>query len=842
MRQYDTLGDLLTRQGRASYDAMKLNAILLSGAAGSALLALPAPAWAQDDAMVDPNGNEIVVTAARMRGSVDVPQAPVAVFEEADIASYGASSLADLIEQIAPQTGSARGRGSGAPAFLVNGRRINGFREMRNYPPEAIRRVEVLPEEVALRFGFRPDQRVVNIILKDNFNSVSGDVELGLPSGGGYATNEQEVSLLRIDGKNRLNLAFEAADSSMLTEMERGVSSISTLPLAGDADPSAFRSLVADTRDLQLNANWSRALGNEGLGGDLSLSATATRKDSLSLRGADGVTLADGAGNRAYRTLYDPASGLGPRTRDSRSEGFELGAGYNRRLGDWQLTATANWAHDETRTTTDASADTAALRAAALDGTVAYDAPVEALVALVPERGVDRAYSNTENATSLVTVTGQPLDLPAGEVSLVLKGGYGWNNIRSSDTRNPGLVTDLTRGNLNSGFSLGVPVASRRADALAAIGDLSFDFSAGLNHLSDFGTLLDGSAGLTWGVTRKLDFTASYIYRQAAPTLAQLGAPQIVTSGATVYDFTTGQTVTADLISGGNPDLVAEKQKDWKLALNWDVPLLERSRIIAEYYDESSSNVSASFPVLTPAIEAAFPGRVQRDGAGNLVAIDQRPVTFAAENSRSLRYGFDISDRIKGKQDAAGEGRNGARDGAGSGARGGPGGMPGFGRPGGDSGGRWNLALYHTVRLQNEVLIADGGPLLDLLDGDALTGSPRPRHEVAMEGGVFYNGMGLRLSGNYYGSSRIRGTGVDDVATLDFHPYATLDARIFVDLERQFQKATFLKGSRLSLRIDNLFDAQQRVTDGNGDVPISYQPDFADPKGRFFEIDFRKRF
>ena len=43
-------------------------------------------------------------------------------------------------------------------------------------------------------------------------------------------------------------------------------------------------------------------------------------------------------------------------------------------------------------------------------------------------------------------------------------------------------------------------------------------------------------------------------------------------------------------------------------------------------------------------------------------------------------------------------------------------------------------------------------------------------------------------------------------------------------------------------RIDNLFDAQQRVTDGNGEVPISYQPDFVDPKGRFFEIDFRKRF
>ncbi|WP_066552060.1 TonB-dependent receptor plug domain-containing protein [Croceicoccus bisphenolivorans] len=809
---------------------MKTASFLLSGVATALAIAVAAPAIAQDELVVEPEDNEIVVSASRIRGSVDVPQAPVAVLDEEEIASYGASSLSDLIEQIAPQTGSARGRGGGSPAFLVNGRRINGFREMRNYPPEAIRQIEVLPEEVALRFGFQPDQRVVNFILQDNFSSITGDIEYGLPSGGGYATNEIEGSVLRINGANRLNLAFEAEDSSMLTEAERGVSSIESSQLVGDADPSAYRSLVADTRDLQLNANWSRALGEEGLGGDLSLSATATRSDSLSWRGLDAVTLTDGEGNSAYRTLYDPQSGFGPRIRESKSEGFELGAGYSRQVGDWQLNATANWAHDETRTLTDASADTSALREAVQNGTIAYDADTQTLLGsgLVGSRDTYRATSNTETATSLVTMTGRPAQLPAGELALVLKTGYNWNNIQSADTRNSDITTDLTRGDLNGGFSLGVPIASRRTGAWDAIGDLSLDLSGGVNHLSDFGTLFDGSAGLTWGVTRNLDLSASYLYREAAPTLSQLGAPQIVTTGATVYDFTTGQTVIVDLLSGGNPNLVAETQKDWKFSLNWDLPVLDRSRFIAEYYDENSSNVSSSFPVLTQAIEAVFPDRVVRDGEGNLVSIDQTPVTFASEQSRRIRYGIDVSDRIAGKEDEAG-GRGERRG-------------PGFGPPGDRSGGRWNFALYHTIRLQDEVLIGEDGPLLDLLDGDALTSSAKPRHELEMQGGLFYNGVGLRLSGNYYGASEIKGSGTSGSTSLDYHPYATFDARIFVDLERQFQDVAFLKGSRVSLRVDNIFNAQQRVTDEFGVVPISYQPDFVDPKGRFFEIDFRKRF
>ena len=134
--------------------------------------AICAPAAAQDNAQDTPPPaseeplpsaqNEIVVTAQRIRGSVDTDVPPVVELTEADIAAYGADSLTDLVAQLSPQTGSGRGRGGGQPVILVNGQRIASFRELRNYPPEAIQKVEVFPEEVALQYGYSADQRVIN--------------------------------------------------------------------------------------------------------------------------------------------------------------------------------------------------------------------------------------------------------------------------------------------------------------------------------------------------------------------------------------------------------------------------------------------------------------------------------------------------------------------------------------------------------------------------------------------------------------------------------------------------------------------------------------------------------
>jgi hypothetical protein len=80
----------------------------------------------------------IVVVGQRERGGVvgDIP--PENQLNSRDIRATGATSISELLDAIAPQIGSARGRSGEAPVLLLNGRRISGFRELRDIPPEAI--------------------------------------------------------------------------------------------------------------------------------------------------------------------------------------------------------------------------------------------------------------------------------------------------------------------------------------------------------------------------------------------------------------------------------------------------------------------------------------------------------------------------------------------------------------------------------------------------------------------------------------------------------------------------------------------------------------------------------
>lgn len=782
---------------------------------------------------------DIVVVAKRLAGSVVAPQPPVTTLDEQDVQSYGASSITDLLDQLGPETNSGRGRSSGRPVVLLNGQRVSSFRELRNIPPEAIRRVEVLPEEVALRYGYSPDLRVVNFILKDNFSSRTARVKYSVPTAGGFSTGEYEGSLFQINGPSRLNLTATLDHTSPLFESERDIRQAegSVPTVAGDRNPADFRTLIADSRDFSVNGTWSTGLGEKGMAGGLTLNATITRNDTHSYSGLNVVTLTDAAGNQATRTFGDP---LGTVSHTVSAEG---GVTYNRPIGTWQLTATVDAGHTTTDTYTDRRADVTEvgdLQRAALAGTQPL---AGALPAFTPT-GQDHAFTASDSATSLVTLIGHPLHLPAGDVSATIKAGFAYTAIDSRDTRTSALGdTKLHRGDASVGVNLGIPLTSRRNDVLAGIGDLTLNLSGGLNHLSDFGTLKDWSAGLTWSPTGKLGLQASYIVNEAAPALSDLGNPQVLTFNVPVYDFALNHTSLVTIVNGGNPDLVRQKQRDIKLSANWQLPFFQRSNLIVEYFHNESDNVTAAFPLLTPAIEAAFPGRVVRDPTtGELLTIYRQPVTFYRENSSRLRYGFNLSGKL-GKRSAASADGNGGS----GGRRGGGGGFAGrmMGGPGGNGQGRWNLSIFHTIQFTDTVTVAAGSRPLDLLSGDALTGGGVARHSVELEGGGFYRGFGLRANGTYTAPTNVRSSGTPGSSDLHFGGLFKLNLRAFADLGQQkklTQAVPFFKGSRLSITVNNVFNARQRVTDGAGEVPITYQPDFLDPQGRVIGVEFRKMF
>ncbi len=786
----------------------------------------------RNDAEVPQNG-EIVVVAERIKGQVDAPQPPVATYDEKEVAALGASSLTDVLARIAPQAGSGRGRSDGPPAILVNGQRIANFREMRNYPPESIKKIEVLPEEVALRYGYPPDTRVINFILKDNYSSRRIELSAGVPTRGGWSTRGAEATLLRLRGPQRFSVTGKADDTSPLTEAERGLRQSVVPALATDPDPAANRTLIADSRNLELNFSWSKGLGKSGAGGQISANANFSRGDSLSLLGLNTAHSA-----AALRTFP------GALQRRSRTNTVQGGLGLNTFVGRWQLSATLDFTHAEGRTLTDQRAD--------LTGLVI---PASGALPALPAAAQQRATTNSDRVDTLVTLVGRPLRMPAGPVTATIKGGFTYLSFDSAVQPAAAPASSLLRKRLIGGINLAIPLTSRREHVLAGAGDLSLNLSADWTHMSDFGQTRSWSAGLTWTPVPKLRLQASYIVNEAAPAISQLGSPLTRTFNVPIYDFTRGESVLATVISGGNPLLKKERQRDLKLSANWELPL-RNSNLVLEYFRNRSNDVTASFPVLTPAIEAAFPGRVVRDAAGRIVSIDQRPVTLARQTASRLRWGLNLSGTLgKADPDAAagpmgmfgggprGGGAGGPAPRGGRGPGGGRGGMMGMmGGPGANGQGRWNLGLYHTVRFGSAVLVAPGGPVLDLLGGDALSDGGTPRHSLELNGGAFYRGFGIFVNGSWSSPTRLRASGLPGTSDLRFGSVTRLTTNLFVDLGQRAPKSKFLKGARMSLKVENLLDSRQKVTDSAGNVPISYQPDYLDPRGRVITVEFRKMF
>jgi len=159
--------------------------------------------------------------------------------------------------------------------------------------------------------------------------------------------------------------------------------------------------------------------------------------------------------------------------------------------------------------------------------------------------------------------------------------------------------------------------------------------------------------------------------------------------------------------------------------------------------------------------------------------------------------------------------------------------------------GRWSLGVFHTVQFENRVTVAPGGPVLDLLGGDAIAASGTPRHAVEFNGGVFYKGFGSFFQGSWSAPTTLKSSGLPGTSDLRFGSRTSVNMFLFAEfsmMPKVVKAAPFLKGAQVSLRIENVFNSVQKVTDGSGSVPLSYQRDYLDPRGRVISLQLRKAF
>ena len=666
---------------------------VIAGARPGATVPQPAP----DDSG---DGGDIIVQGQRnLPGSVigDIP--PDQQLGPADIRSYGVSSVNDLLAALGPQT---RSGGGGPPVVLLNGRRIAGFTEIRDLPTEAILRVDILPEEVALKYGYRSDQRVINFVLRPRFQSVTTEFEARAATEGGRATPSGEFDVLKITRSGRINLHVEYEESSALTEAERGirfpdspfavagnvvgtaggeidpalslrageVATIAGVPVvaatraatlaefAGGAgratvtDPTPFRTLLPAGRSFSANGIYATTVfGNI----NATFNARLETNDTRATFGLHPLTLTLPAGNpfspfsRAVTVdrLLDTLLPLGQQNKIITTH---LGATFSGNVKSWQWSLIGNFDQNDVTTLTDVGVDSAGFQARlqANDPLANPFGPIAAdQIAGLP---VNRASSRLITGGVDALANGNLFRLPAGPVaaSMRLSGqtiGFDSETQRFGVAQSAQLSRTVGNGQLNFDF----PLTSRSKNVLGAIGSLSANFNIGYDQLSDFGGLRTIGYGLNWAPVEAFRLIASVSDREVAPTQQQLGNPVITTPNVRVFDFARGQTATVTTLSGGNGNLLAESRRVNRLGVT--IKPLDKTDLVftASYTDTRTNNALAGFPSATVAIEGAFPQRFQRDPAGQLLRIDNRAINFAETSRSELRWGINFSMSIKSK-------------------------------------------------------------------------------------------------------------------------------------------------------------------------------------------------
>jgi hypothetical protein len=678
----------------------------------------PAPQPAAAEAAGDDGDatavDEVVVTAtspqvyATQPGAALGGIAPELQLGLIDIQSFGVSTVTELLDELAIQTNSSRGRGGETPVVLLNGKRISGMGEVRDIPTEAILRVDILPEETALSYGFTADQKVVNIVLRPRFRAVTADGTVGAPTAGGQVNGQLAGDHFRVRGDNRLNLDIKVSGNSDLTYASRGLTAqangppyallgnITSAVPRGQIDPAlsalagrpvlsagvpavaASRALaladflptagVLNTDDLgkvrdlssanqNLTANLvaARAWGNQW---SSTLNATFTTGASQQMQGLPSLTLTVPGSSpvspfaQAVK-LYRYLGGQDPLRQDTANWSGHIGLTVNKQAGPWRFSFTGAYDHADTLVESAVGFGPAPAQALLNAGSAGFNpfGPIPAgLLQPLPDSEA-RSIADSGNVQALVN--GPLLKLWAGNLNVSAKLGDSQSNLVSASQRwdltrnlNVSQAVNLSRNDLSGQLNLDLPLASKRYNFLPQLGELSVNVNANFDQLSDFGVIHSLGYGLNWTPVPQVRLIVSHTRDEAAPSVAQLGSPLTITPNVRIFDYATGQTVDVTQVTGPNPALVGDTRNVFKAGVTIRPWTDKQFSINANYVDQRLDNPISTFPQATAQIQAAFPDRFLRDANGDLIQVDNRPVNFDWTWRRNVRFGFNWSTPV----------------------------------------------------------------------------------------------------------------------------------------------------------------------------------------------------
>ena len=778
-------------------------AFLLAGVAGAGRLGAQTtpPISAGSSTKADADAAEaaeaakdtILVTAHKQHGAVATDIPPQVTINSAAISALGAADLNEVFEVLAPELKngqSASGKAAQTPIVLVNGQRIAGFSAIKDLPPEAIRRIEVFPEKVALQYGYDADQKVVNVVLRTNYHALTLLGRYTAAPETWRGVYRAKADLLRIGENSHWNIDLDYAHQDPIY-------SATTLADPGSAADASVpaHTLAVQSDDLAISGDATRQFG--GLTADLS-----GRLDLNALQGRLG--LSDGDGDLlAQQGSANLVSG--PRYRSDRTVDAQTSLTLNGKLDDWHWSFVGRL-DDTTRETR------------TLEGPGQFDTillPSPGMLADHCHGAADTACVITDQRTASgdFYLNGKLFALPAGSVSASLRTGFAFSGIRSEA---PGADEYATRnrdeGNVQANLDL--PITTARSP----IGKLSVGVNGEARHLSDFGTLSTIGSSLQWTPAKPVEIVASVRREEEAPSLQQLAQGLLVTPDLREFDFVTGETSIVRQTLGGNAAL--DRQRSRIADIRAQVSPLANLQLSAEYTIEHTHDPIFSVTAATEETEAAFPGLFTRNALGYLTAVDDRPVNLASRDQQRIRWGLNYSTAFGPANPAPGrDGKPVARD-------------------------QFQIALYDTWRLQDDVRLQDGSQRLNLLDGDFISDmGGTPRHEFELQTTVSTRTWSADVNAHWQAPTHVLAGPLAD-EDLRFSQGVTLDLRFQINMTEigwLSRALPFLRG-KLNISADNILGAHNTVHDRNGVVPSAYSESYLNPTGRTFRITLRKRF
>jgi iron complex outermembrane receptor protein len=306
---------------------------------------------------------------------------------------------------------------------------------------------------------------------------------------------------------------------------------------------------------------------------------------------------------------------------------------------------------------------------------------------------------------------------------------------------------------------------------------------------------------------------AIFTDHQIPPTVQQVLAPETFTPNVEMFDFVTGQTVYVTSITGGAPNLRATDDKQASVGVSLG-PFLSKTTISAHYEQHRIRDAVGTLPPLTDDVELAFPERFVRDADGTLIEVDNRSVNLQRQDMNDMKWGFNAW-------------------------------FPFGNSSKGGTSNRFELSVFDTWVQKDDILIRDGIPELNLLNGAPSNGAGgQPRHQIDWSALVYKDGLGAALNGTWKSATSVESGDARAPDALRFSALGTVNLRLIADLSRlpATHDHEWAHDVRVAVQVLNLFDRRQSVQDSEGVTPIAFAPGYLDPVGRTVSLTVRKAF